>query len=236
MLHASHNIRGIHLGQDRYKRRYFVLPNAGGVYVEGLESGYFDESLEKNIKKEDNKMDVKPSNLFSFKSDKQSNGCLASQQKLTTTLPLDPQPAAVKIENCDNFIWFSIVKKATCCDGIKSVPSKNPIHTKIIIAPSVEQLGQDKKFLESIYGNDMATPSLLPNSQVSQSLSKASMLLGLPENLDISNLIENPQKVAELLEFQSAVAQEIPTEMKNGWWRVTDPDLLQQITCAAHQR
>ena len=38
-------MRGIYLGQDRYKRRYFILPNAGGIYVEGLDSGSFDEDI-----------------------------------------------------------------------------------------------------------------------------------------------------------------------------------------------
>ena len=36
---ASHKVRAIILGQDRYKRTYWVLPCAGGVYVEGMESG-----------------------------------------------------------------------------------------------------------------------------------------------------------------------------------------------------
>ena len=27
------------LGQDRYRRRYWILPKCGGVFVEGLESG-----------------------------------------------------------------------------------------------------------------------------------------------------------------------------------------------------
>lgn len=26
------------IGQDRYKRRYWVLPQCGGVFVEGMES------------------------------------------------------------------------------------------------------------------------------------------------------------------------------------------------------
>ena len=32
-------MRAIDLGQDRYKRNYWVLPNSGGVYLEGVESG-----------------------------------------------------------------------------------------------------------------------------------------------------------------------------------------------------
>ena len=33
------------MGQDRFKRRYFILPNGGGIYVEGLESGQFDDVI-----------------------------------------------------------------------------------------------------------------------------------------------------------------------------------------------
>ncbi|CAF0727334.1 unnamed protein product [Didymodactylos carnosus] len=32
-------IRALHLGQDRYRRRYWYFPQIGGVYVEGLSSG-----------------------------------------------------------------------------------------------------------------------------------------------------------------------------------------------------
>ncbi|XP_064644828.1 bromodomain adjacent to zinc finger domain protein 2B-like isoform X4 [Lineus longissimus] len=35
---ASHKLRAMAFGQDRYHRRYWVLPFAGGIYVEGLES------------------------------------------------------------------------------------------------------------------------------------------------------------------------------------------------------
>eukprot|EP00794_Sanderia_malayensis_P003185 gene3185-3656_t len=40
---ASHTLRGLCLGQDRYKRRYHILPHAGGVYIEGMESGELPE-------------------------------------------------------------------------------------------------------------------------------------------------------------------------------------------------
>jgi len=57
LFDSSHTIRGINLGQDRYRRRYFVLPNAGGIYVEGLESGFFDE--ETNVKTKEEKEECK---------------------------------------------------------------------------------------------------------------------------------------------------------------------------------
>ncbi|XP_078581673.1 bromodomain adjacent to zinc finger domain protein 2B-like isoform X4 [Branchiostoma floridae x Branchiostoma japonicum] len=38
LFDASHSLRALCLGQDRYHRRYWVLPCAGGVFVEGMES------------------------------------------------------------------------------------------------------------------------------------------------------------------------------------------------------
>ncbi|RWS29696.1 bromodomain adjacent to zinc finger domain protein 2B-like isoform X6 [Leptotrombidium deliense] len=40
---AIHGLRVNSLGQDRYRRRFWVLPAAGGVFVEGLESGEPEE-------------------------------------------------------------------------------------------------------------------------------------------------------------------------------------------------
>ena len=60
MFDGSHNVRAIILGQDRYKRTYWVLPRAGGVFVEGMESGEID--FNSMVKKQDNtdkKLNVK---------------------------------------------------------------------------------------------------------------------------------------------------------------------------------
>uniref|UniRef100_W5MKB1 Bromodomain adjacent to zinc finger domain, 2A n=1 Tax=Lepisosteus oculatus TaxID=7918 RepID=W5MKB1_LEPOC len=37
LLQCSHSLRAVSLGQDRYRRRYWVLPHVGGVLVEGPE-------------------------------------------------------------------------------------------------------------------------------------------------------------------------------------------------------
>ena len=39
MFRASLRLRAINVGQDRYRRTYWVLPLTGGVYAEGMESG-----------------------------------------------------------------------------------------------------------------------------------------------------------------------------------------------------
>ncbi|TRY82484.1 hypothetical protein DNTS_029964 [Danionella cerebrum] len=47
LFESSHALRSMSYGQDRYRRRYWVLPQCGGVYIEALESGEAPEELEK---------------------------------------------------------------------------------------------------------------------------------------------------------------------------------------------
>lgn len=37
LLHSSQMLRAVSLGQDRYRRRYWVLPYLTGIFVEGTE-------------------------------------------------------------------------------------------------------------------------------------------------------------------------------------------------------
>lgn len=37
LIQSSHSMRAMSLGQDRYRRRYWLLPHIGGVLVEGPE-------------------------------------------------------------------------------------------------------------------------------------------------------------------------------------------------------
>lgn len=43
---SSHALRALCLGQDRYKRRYWILPHGGGVFVEGMETAEKEIVLE----------------------------------------------------------------------------------------------------------------------------------------------------------------------------------------------
>lgn len=43
VFNVTHKLRATNFGQDRYRRRYWVLPHLGGIYVEGLESAEPEE-------------------------------------------------------------------------------------------------------------------------------------------------------------------------------------------------
>ncbi|XP_051867496.1 bromodomain adjacent to zinc finger domain protein 2B isoform X4 [Pristis pectinata] len=51
LFEASHSLRAMTFGQDRYKRRYWVLPQCGGVFVEGMESAEGTEEMMKEREK-----------------------------------------------------------------------------------------------------------------------------------------------------------------------------------------
>ncbi|XP_075036900.1 bromodomain adjacent to zinc finger domain protein 2B isoform X7 [Mixophyes fleayi] len=47
LFESSHSLRSMMFGQDRYRRRYWILPQCGGIYVEGMESGEGPEEMAK---------------------------------------------------------------------------------------------------------------------------------------------------------------------------------------------
>ncbi|KAK0146482.1 Bromodomain adjacent to zinc finger domain protein 2B [Merluccius polli] len=47
LFDSSHSLRCMPYGQDRYRRRYWLLPPCGGLFLEGMESGEGCEELDK---------------------------------------------------------------------------------------------------------------------------------------------------------------------------------------------
>ncbi|XP_039193275.1 bromodomain adjacent to zinc finger domain protein 2A isoform X2 [Crotalus tigris] len=48
LLHSSQLLRASSLGQDRYRRRYWVLPHLGGIFIEGCEASEVSLPVSKN--------------------------------------------------------------------------------------------------------------------------------------------------------------------------------------------
>ncbi|XP_074452241.1 bromodomain adjacent to zinc finger domain protein 2B isoform X15 [Larus michahellis] len=51
LFEASHCLRSMMFGQDRYRRRFWILPQCGGIFVEGMESGEGLEEIAKEKEK-----------------------------------------------------------------------------------------------------------------------------------------------------------------------------------------
>ncbi|XP_013374155.1 PREDICTED: bromodomain adjacent to zinc finger domain protein 2B isoform X3 [Chinchilla lanigera] len=59
LFDASHSLRSMMFGQDRYRRRYWILPQCGGIFVEGMESGEGLEEIAKEREKLKNAESIK---------------------------------------------------------------------------------------------------------------------------------------------------------------------------------
>ncbi|XP_037997891.1 bromodomain adjacent to zinc finger domain protein 2B isoform X16 [Motacilla alba alba] len=76
LFEASHCLRSMMFGQDRYRRRYWILPQCGGIFVEGMESGEGLEEIakEKEKLKKEESMHIKEEE---FESEEKMH-CLAT--------------------------------------------------------------------------------------------------------------------------------------------------------------
>ncbi|XP_016364401.1 bromodomain adjacent to zinc finger domain protein 2B-like isoform X2 [Sinocyclocheilus rhinocerous] len=98
LFESSHALRSMSYGQDRYRRRYWVLPQCGGVYIEGLESGEGVKELEKererlrNIPvKEEPKEEV-----LQHHQHEEIQGAVKEEVKQEEEKPIDPDQEANK--------------------------------------------------------------------------------------------------------------------------------------------
>ncbi|XP_067020719.1 bromodomain adjacent to zinc finger domain protein 2B-like isoform X4 [Acropora muricata] len=89
---ASHALRALCLGQDRFKRRYWILPRGGGVFVEGMETAEREIVLdlkmecEENIHAELMKVGTEPVGVKQEHKGDLSNGVLENRTGQETDL------------------------------------------------------------------------------------------------------------------------------------------------------
>lgn len=91
---AINSMRANPLGQDRFRRRYWVLPQVGGVFVEGMESSE-PEELENNKFTEEE--------LIEYEKEEQAlNEQLAINNTESTSGEEDPEKVGIKEEKDDD--------------------------------------------------------------------------------------------------------------------------------------
>ncbi|XP_013395978.1 bromodomain adjacent to zinc finger domain protein 2B-like [Lingula anatina] len=101
---AAQKLRAMAFGQDRYKRRYWVLPYCGGIFVEGKESSELPTDDEKDsLKTEDQKCSLSVTenlegNKVAENSDvKKEKGSTCKSPKIKTEMSTLPINGAVNI-------------------------------------------------------------------------------------------------------------------------------------------
>uniref|UniRef100_A0A672KG86 Bromodomain adjacent to zinc finger domain, 2Ba n=1 Tax=Sinocyclocheilus grahami TaxID=75366 RepID=A0A672KG86_SINGR len=158
LFESSHALRSMSYGQDRYRRRYWVLPQCGGVYIEGLESGG-----ESELEKERERLRNFPEELR------------PSQSPQCQELPRTPVEAN-GLCHTHNGCPATVAMETTSA----SSPAHSPTTSKLTEAssPSAEhtippplQLGIPAHFLQP---QQLAQTQLLANDQLLKVLSERS--------------------------------------------------------------
>ncbi|XP_068101782.1 bromodomain adjacent to zinc finger domain protein 2B isoform X5 [Hyperolius riggenbachi] len=75
LFESSHSLRSMMFGQDRYRRRYWILPQCGGIFVEGMESG---EGPEEMAKERERQRQADSIEIKEEKPDEEKLACLNS--------------------------------------------------------------------------------------------------------------------------------------------------------------
>ncbi|XP_032146350.1 bromodomain adjacent to zinc finger domain protein 2A isoform X4 [Sapajus apella] len=98
LLHSSQMLRAVSLGQDRYRRRYWILPYLAGIFVEGTEGNLVPEDV---IKKETDSLKVaahaslNPA-LFSMKMELAGSNTTASSPARARGRPRKTKPGSMQ--------------------------------------------------------------------------------------------------------------------------------------------
>lgn len=171
---SSHALRALCLGQDRYKRRYWILPHGGGIFVEGM------ETAEKEIV-----LDLKP----------EGEEINHSEVKYEST-QVDGVKQTQKIEPCkeggvENHSGTEAGMKSPTNTGLKS-PLKSPMHSSLesVLKPDNKDSvpassGDNKVDVNNIHGNvqTQATQPKLNNMYSPSAASRNALEIQRIENL-----------------------------------------------------
>ncbi|XP_051985592.1 bromodomain adjacent to zinc finger domain protein 2B-like isoform X5 [Xyrauchen texanus] len=130
LFESSHALRSMSYGQDRYRRRYWVLPQCGGVYIEGLESREGLEDLEKERERFKNfhgfQVKEEPQEDVSQLHQHEMPGLVKEEVKLEDEKPIDTEQE---------------VNKELCSFPLQSVampPQQAELHPSL--SPSCQEL------------------------------------------------------------------------------------------------
>ncbi|XP_051565444.1 bromodomain adjacent to zinc finger domain protein 2B [Myxocyprinus asiaticus] len=142
LFEASHSLRSVMFGQDRYKRRYWVLPQCGGVFVEGLKSGEGPEELQRERKRLKNSRFIQVKEEPVEEPDEKSSNPEVKREPTSPKPPQDVDSLNFFLQKPESFSKLSkILKVAQMSPESSSVlQSQNSSlnqHNTLPISPSV---------------------------------------------------------------------------------------------------
>ncbi|XP_038302777.1 bromodomain adjacent to zinc finger domain protein 2B isoform X16 [Canis lupus familiaris] len=234
LFDASHSLRSMMFGQDRYRRRYWILPQCGGIFVEGMESG---EGLEEIAKEREKLKKAECIQIKEeiFETSEDTLNCsnpdhLTPQSQPPSTSP-SPGPAPLLGSSAQNPVGlnpFAVsplqMKSGVSMMGLQFCGWPTGVLTSNIPFTSpLPGLGSGLGLSEG-NGNSFLTPNVASSKSESP----------VPQNEKVSSTQPAPVEVAKPVDFPSP--KPIPEEMQFGWWRIIDPEDLKALLKVLHLR
>ncbi|XP_057349899.1 bromodomain adjacent to zinc finger domain protein 2B-like [Manis pentadactyla] len=260
LFDASHSLRSVMFGQDRYRRRYWIFPQCGGIFVEGMESAAGLKEIAKERKKRKKAESIQTKEIFDTSDD--TLNCSNPDHCEQKEDPNEKDNTNLILQNPGSFSKLSKLlevakvppesdvttpKPKSGADGCALPHQNRGRHSPGSMQPTVTQNsveGTDSNLVSTGSGGAGKVYSPLPRDQLllprtpweDASLTQADA----PAASSPTPRAQPPSKSPAALEVAKPVdypsPKPIPEEMQFGWWRITDPEHLKALLKVLHPR
>ncbi|XP_057349886.1 bromodomain adjacent to zinc finger domain protein 2B-like [Manis pentadactyla] len=260
LFDASHSLRSVMFGQDRYRRRYWIFPQCGGIFVEGMESAAGLKEMAKERKKRKKAESIQTKEIFDTSDDPLN--CSNPDHCEQKEDPNEKDNTNLILQNPGSFSKLSKLlevakvppesdvttpKPKSGADGCALPHQNRGRHSPGSMQPTVTQNGveeTDSNLVSTGSGGAGKVYSPLPRDQLllprtpweDASLTQADA----PAASSPTPRAQPPSKSPAALEVAKPVdypsPKPIPEEMQFGWWSITDPEDLKALLKVLHPR
>lgn len=261
---AISSMRVTPLGQDRYRRRYWVLPQVGGVFVEGMESSepdelennkFTDEELneydaEQEALKELEKLKEEEQNLAEEKQNESSTNGIKTEKNEVEEVQMDVKEEGSDIKEDEDIELTKQEESPTCTDFKEEgslVKEENGVDNE-------EEIVEDDRLATQAPRIPWFSilPRVLCNFDEKQEGDNNNDIVGDEDKkvdeedkeLSADDLLAMKHEICPALakRLEELEAEQYPTPKKIhpqfqcGWWRITDSQQLKAILAVLHER
>ncbi|XP_057349891.1 bromodomain adjacent to zinc finger domain protein 2B-like [Manis pentadactyla] len=260
LFDASHSLRSVMFGQDRYRRRYWIFPQCGGIFVEGMESAAGLKEIAKERKKRKKAESIQTKEIFDTSDD--TLNCSNPDHCEQKEDPNEKDNTNLILQNPGSFSKLSKLlevakvppesdvttpKPKSGADGCALPHQNRGRHSPGSMQPTVTQNsveGTDSNLVSTgsggagkVYSPPPRDQLLLPRTPWEDaSLTQADA----PAASSPTPRAQPPSKSPAALEVAKPVdypsPKPIPEEMQFGWWSITDPEDLKALLKVLHPR
>ncbi|OPJ89178.1 bromodomain adjacent to zinc finger domain protein 2B isoform E [Patagioenas fasciata monilis] len=240
LFEASHCLRSMMFGQDRYRRRYWILPQCGGVFVEGMESG---EGLEEIAKEKEKLKKVESMHIkeeeFETEEKLHCSNTTHCEQKEDLK---EKDNTNLFLQKPGSFSKLSKLLESPVPLGPFALSPLQQMKTGLPIM-GLQFCGWPTGVLASNVPFSSPLPALGPGLALSEVNGNSFLASGAPASKSESPALQS-EKTAPAPSAAVEVAKPvdyphpkpIPEEMQYGWWRITDPEDLKSLLKVLHLR